>query len=321
LRIIEPAIHWARQHASALRKAFWTLGGLAVLGVLAYQIIINWDQIKELAWQLDPIYLLLGFPAYSVSLLSSAGVWAWIASRVTGRKGPLLHASLYAMTNVAQRLPTPIPYIGARIEAYAARGVPRRDTVTAMSLDITITITGALAASLITLPFGLPGAFQKEMYLSWLAVIPLIAVVLRPAWMFGVFKWLFAKIKREYIPPQVSPAEMLSWTGTYNLIWIFGGVLYYLLANSIFPIPPDRLPAMMNVFAVSGLTGWAGQMLFFIPTVAVRQITAAYLLSFFVPWPAAIAIALLTRLCVMAYELVWALLLGLVARNSVLPDR
>ncbi|MCX7766817.1 MAG: hypothetical protein N2246_08970, partial [Candidatus Sumerlaeia bacterium] len=81
---------------------------------------------------------------------------------------------------------------------------------------------------------------------------------------------------------------------------------YYYLISSISPVPEGLLLFLVNISAISGIAGWLGQALFFVPTPAVRQLTMVYLLSLRFPMPLAVIFALFFRVAVMVFELVWA---------------
>jgi hypothetical protein len=291
---------------------------VGLLGFLAYNIYKNWQEIRKYPWQFDYRYLLAGFVLYTINLFATGAIWGTIITRLSGIKGYLLHIRWYCLTNLAQRLPTPIPFVGARAEVYSSLGVPRSLTLTGMSLEITITMVGALLVSIITLPFAV-GEFTQLLgtYWMWLFLIPILLIIIKPKWLFKITGWIFMKFHRTFSPPEIRSVDMLIWTGLFAVIWIVGGILYYLLANSIYPVPFNEVLGMINVFAISGVVGWLGQLLFFIPLVTVRQIAVAYLLSSFMPWPVAVGVALLTRLAVMIYEFMWAVFFFLTNRKTI----
>jgi hypothetical protein len=313
-------LSWMREHPRLLKRAVWSTAFLLVVGAISYQIVDSWQEIRTYPWHWNLKYIFWGFGVYSLSLLATAGIWTAIIRRLAGLKPVLPNIGLYCLTNLAQRLPTPLPYVGARTEAYAARGVPRTTTLAAMSLEIIVTIVGALVTALITLPFGFPESMERFNLLIWLLVLPLVVFILRPNWLFKVINSILRRLKRPGLAVQVGTPEMLIWVVIFILIWLNGGFLYYLLANSIYPIRVDELLAMINVFAVSGVIGWLGQLFFFLPSVGLRQVAVAYLLSFFIPWPVAVAVALLTRLSVMIFELIWALGFSLIFSRQLLSN-
>jgi hypothetical protein len=313
-------LSWMRGHAKLLKRAVWGLAFLLVVGAISYQIVDSWQEIRTYPWHWNLKYIFWGFGVYSLSLLATAGIWATIIRRLAGLKPVLPNIGLYCLTNLAQRLPTPLPYIGARTEAYAARGVPRTTTLAAMSLEIIVTIVGALVTALITLPFGFPQSLERFNLLIWLLVLPLIIFIVKPNWLFRLINSILQRLRRPSLTVQIGTPEMLVWVVTFILIWMNGGFLYYLLANSIYPIQADEILAMINVFAVSGVIGWLGQLFFFLPSVGLRQVAVAYLLSFFIPWPVAVAVALLARLSVMIFELIWASGFSLIFSRQLLKD-
>jgi hypothetical protein len=310
---------WVRVHARQINRIISFILLMAVLASIGYQILANWQQVRSYSWKWDVKFLLLGFGVYSVSLLLTASIWALIICRLSGIQSLLTHIGLYSLTNLAQRLPTPIPYISVRTEAYARRGVPRATTLTAMSLEVIVTVAGALVVAVATLPFGFQENLRRYDAPIWLLLIPLLVFVIRPDWFFAALNRMFLLLKRSPIQVRVKTLDILTWVSLFAAVWLNGGVLYYFLANSIYPVAPDKLLAIVNVFAVSGIVGWVGQFLFFIPNLAARQVAAAYLLGFFMPLPVAIAVALLTRLCIMAFELVWALVFSIVLKIVKIP--
>jgi hypothetical protein len=280
----------------------------------------NWNEIRNYPWQLNWKDILIGLLVYAVSLFLTATIWGRIIGKLTGFNAIFTHWRLYIVSNLANRLPTPLPWIGARLEAYSNLGIPRTVTLTSMSIDLTSSIMGALIASLATFFYG-PQQQIIKVYnpLIFLILVPLIVVALRPKWLFGLMNHILVKMKRPPVTIQVRTLDMAIWIGVYTLIWANGGVLYYILARSIYPVVPGQILIMMNVFAVSGLVGWLGQILFFIPNMAIRQVAVAFMLSFTVPWPVAVAIALYTRILGLVYEVVCVfamVLLGVIHPNK-----
>jgi len=287
---------------------------------MLYSIVVHWHEIGTYRWQLHPVNLLMGLGIYSVSLLMTATIWAAIIGRFSRTQSMLTHIRLWSVTNLAQRLPTPIPYVGARTEAYAGQGVSRADTLTAMSLELVVTLLAGVLVAVLTLPFGpYMAVLAQYSLLLWLVLVPLILFVIRPDMLVGIFNLILVWLKRAPIRAIIRRSEVLAWVSVCVVIWLNGGALYYVLAASIYPLTSDDVLRMINVFAVSGVLGWIGQILFFVPNFALRQIAAAYLLSFFVPWPVAVAISILTRLCVMVFELAWAIGLSVLDRALFRP--
>jgi len=303
------AWQWARAHAKALARVTWTAFAAIALAVIVYQIARNWQEVRTYPWRLRLGNILLGFGIYSISIVLTAVCWASIMHRVSGVRSLWGHVRLFCLTNLARRLPTPLPYIGARTEAYAVQGVARRITLVAMTLEMTVTVVSAMMVAVFTLPFGpYSEVLTRFSPLTLLLLIAPVLLTIRPAWLFAIINFALARAKRPPLLIEVRTRDMLAWTGLFAAVWVNGGVLYYFLSTSIYPIPCDELLLMISIFAISGVAGWLGQILFFMPALAMRQLVIAYLLSLCVPLPVAVAVALWTRLCVLVFELLWAVL-------------
>jgi hypothetical protein len=87
-----------------------------------------------------------------------------------------------------------------------------------------------------------------------------------------------------------------------------GGLDLYLLANAIYPVAFDYLPAFIGAWAATGVVGLLASYL--MQGMGVTEITLAVLLSGFVPAPVAIVISIFFRILLTIGEVVWALLLA-----------
>lgn len=293
-----------KANSATFAKTAWV--GLIILAtvVILYKFIADWPQIRAISWQLNFKSILLGFGIYSVSLLLTASCWALIIGHLTGTRTFWDHVRLFCVTNLAQRLPTPLPYITARAEAYALRGVRREITLTAMTVEVTVTLVGAMIVASITSSFS---TYALNIQVSLLlALLPMLMLVLLPERFLATVNLLLSRFGRPKINIHFKRRQIFAWIGLFVIIWVNSGVLYYFLISSITIIPPERVLFLINISALSGLAGWLGQILFFLPTPAVRQIALIYLMNLDFPMPTAVAFALLSRFLVMLFELIWA---------------
>jgi len=92
----------------------------------------------------------------------------------------------------------------------------------------------------------------------------------------------------------------------YALSWAVGGVILYFLVGALLPVTWSLLPRLIWAWAVSGLVGFVR---FLIPFFfAARELSLAVIIAPFVPLPLAIVIAALSRLCLIAGDLLGILL-------------
>lgn len=280
--------------------------GLTILAtaVILYKFIADWPQLRAIPWRLSLKPLLLSFGIYSISLLLTASCWALIIGHLTGTRTFWEHVRLFCLTNLAQRLPTPLPYITARVEAYASHGVRREITLTAMTIEIAVTLIGGAIVALVTASFS-TSALNIQGGLLLIFLLPLLPLVLLPERFLDMVNLLLSRLGRPRLTTHFKRRQILAWIGLFVIIWVNSGVLYYFLMSSITIIPPERALFLINISALSGLAGWLGQILFFLPTPAVRQIALIYLMNLAFPMPTAVAFTLLFRFLVMLFELIW----------------
>lgn len=304
---------WQKAKSARFSQLMW--GILIILAVLfiAYKTIIDWHKLKDTLWRLNWHNFLIGFGVYSVSIILTASCWALIMGYISGVRTFWKHVSTFCLTNLAQRLPTPLPYISARAEAYAIQGISRRITLVAMSIEITVTLFSAVLVALMTFlvssfTYAYVGIVKPFLYVLLLALsIP----ILFPQ---KFFNSILVRLNSPFSLELLSKERILIWVGIFVIIWLNSGVLYYYLINSVFPIPKELLLFLTNVSAVSGIAGWFGQIFFFMPTFAIRQLTMVYLLSFYFPMPLAIIFTLFIRICVMVFEVIWASIFFIIIR-------
>jgi hypothetical protein len=99
--------------------------------------------------------------------------------------------------------------------------------------------------------------------------------------------------------------DVLSLLGLSALAWIGGGLVLYVLANAVMPVPPTYIPALIGAWAASGAVSLSAGLL--VSGMGLREVTLTVLLGSLVPLPVAVAISVLFRVLLMLGEFVWAL--------------
>jgi hypothetical protein len=297
-----------------IARIFWVILVVVAALFMIYRIFVDWNQIKKVHWHFRLQPLLVSFGVYSVSLLLTAYCWALIMGHVSGIKIFWKHMRIFCFTNLSQRLPTLLPYLAARTEAYVTLGVPREITLTAMAIEVAVTLLSATLVTNLALLFGIFPLKEYLILILTLLLLVTIMLFLFPQWFLIIVNKALVYLKKPSIESVISVCHIASWTGLFMIIWMNNGVLYYFLISVFYEISPEKIPFLISVSAVSGLIGWLGQLIF-LPTPAVRQLALAYLMSLSFPMPIAIAFALFARVCVMIFELIWASIWTIVPRR------
>jgi len=271
-----------------------------------YKMIKDWNQIQQFSWNLDLRYLLIGFGLYSVNLLLTASCWALIVGFFTRRRCFWNHVRIFCLTNVVQRLPTPLPYVTARTEAYVRQNLPRSTILVSMTAEVMIILYSALVVAFLTIPFV--QAVYEPIAVITLGILlaPLSGVLFFPKTFIRIANVILSRLNYSPLPITLDVRHILVLLAIFLFIWINSGVIHYVLISSLFVLPSKNLLVLINISAISGVIGWMSQMLFFLPTPAIRQLTMIYFLNMYFPMPLAVASALFVRISIMVFELIWA---------------
>jgi len=314
--------NWLKSNYRTINKIIWIIGFIILVCVIVYQVFINWQSITQYSWHWQFQYILYGFFSYTLSLFLTSWIWSLIINRFSGNKSTIPNIALYSLTNIAQRLPTPLPYISARVETYASLGISRGTTLSAMSVELSLTIISALIMSVITIPFGYKEIFYNTQI--GIGIVIIIILLLISIYIFNINKVIsfinriLIKYNKSPISNSIDKKDLVIWMGLYLLVWVNAGIFYLILANAIYPFPLQLILPMENIIALSGLIGWIGQILFFIPNIALPQIVSAYMLSSYVPWPVAITVSIIGRLGSMVFEVIWVGIFGILSKYKII---
>ena len=290
------------------RRMIWAVLMTAVALAIGYQVVKNWQEISQYPWRLDYIQFLKASLAFSVSLMISVLCWSLILRQLGSSNSFGTNARLYCTTNLARRLPTPIWFLGSRMMAYKEMGVRKGTTLSAMMLEGIVTAFGGLVVAIFSLPFGPYAQVVQQSVGVFPFLIPIIIFVIRPAWLFAIVNVVLRRVKIQTLEVKLRPLDMLIWSGLFATNWTLGGLLLYYLVNVVYPISASLAPAMINIWSVAGVVTLLGHLTMLLPAgFGVKQLIAAYLLSFYIPWPAAVLVAILSRLSVTLLEVFWML--------------
>jgi glycosyltransferase 2 family protein len=273
------------------------------LAFLAYSLLRDWQQLVSYQWQLDLSQLPLALLFLVFAFLITIAGWHLISIRLGGSLGLERDAEIYCLTVLARRLPGPLWHIVGRVYLYQRGSVPRSVTLWGSFWELAIQEFSGLLVVLVFLPFfpqalGLPvAALAAATGIFALVVLfpnslkRAIGLLWRPAWLDPV--------------GVLDRRSTLGWVGLYFVGWLQGGPVLLYLARSLTDAPLPSLPAAVGFVTLAGVVG---SLLFFLPAdTGIREVSLSLLLSYYVPLPVAIAIAILFRVVLILGEAALAL--------------
>ncbi|HZD55888.1 MAG TPA: hypothetical protein VE136_04155 [Anaerolineales bacterium] len=289
----------ARQRILSKRAMRWipsiamVLISLAILGFLVYR---QREMLAEYEWKFNLYFVALSFVLFSFILFMVANMWGVIMKALGSEVNRLKHIKYYCLSNVTKRIPGTIWYVVSRAHFYKSDGVDYRLTSLASGIELA---TIVLAGILVSLTFGIPIIFHYHVSL-WLLGVALVisAAALHPkviARVFRIFRVAETDIKYKNI---------LSWLFIYSLAWILGGIVLFLIGNVVTNISIQQIGYFIGGWSLVGVLSTT---VFFLPTnMGITEIGLSLVLSNIMPSSIAVIIAILARLLMIFFEVIWA---------------
>jgi hypothetical protein len=311
-RIFEAAV----RHGQGATKNWWVravINGVmlvASLSFLIYAVYIGWDALQAHFRHLNFWLLGAALLLYPIGFLPSLWNWHAVMSRIGGCRDFRTNMRLYSLSCLPKRIPGAIWYISSRVVLYRECQVSYATTLVATAIETTfLALTGfliyllSLGTGLAELDYRLRDAIIAVLILA--LAVPLWAPLLRRG-----LRWLQVRTGA-LTPVEFGSSDALRLLGISGLGWIGGGLLLYILANSVAPLPPTQLPDLIGSWGAAGAVSLTAGLL--IQGMGLREVTLAVLLSNYMPLSVAAVVSLLFRLLLTGGEFVWALVFAWLA--------
>ncbi len=292
-------------HNAQWRRIALVLILLASLGAVLWIIVRDWYNLVTYDWRFEWGYLALSGVAYIGALALAIAAWIVIMTGLRARLSWKEHGRYFLYSWMARRLPTPAPFVASRVLLYEQAGVPRRLSLAGMLWEQLLLF--ASGGWLVVLLFPFTPTLSERVPLAPAILLALICVglVLQPQVLARGLNWVLRRWKREPLTTMLTVPGALAALILHMLLWLSGGVIFFLMVRSIYLINWELLPVFVQIWVASGLIGYIS---FFVPIIpGVRDMGMIALLTIIVPLSVALIIALLVRLWITVNELFWAL--------------
>lgn len=306
----------ARLRGPGAWRTWLGLGLLTLITIYAFYRIFQYDlrdiDIGELLGRLSPSDIGLAVGAYVLALALALAGWGLIIGALSGCWRWLDHVRIYCITQITRRLPGTYWYLLGRVVMYEQLGVGRGVTALASGIELAVTCVGGLVVALVTWPLVFGAQGQSQFWLA-LALIGL-AALLNPL----AVRWIVRRLSPH--TPQVRYRHILLWSLLYAMIWVLGGVMLFVLASAVHPLPLAALPALIGVWAITGLA--AMTIFSFLPLgLGATELTITALIGDLLPGTEALFVAFAMRVVLTLCELSFGLLGLLIGLPALLRSR
>jgi uncharacterized membrane protein YbhN (UPF0104 family) len=285
---------------SSLHSAVGGLVMISSFGYLGYMLVRNWGQLASYEWRIDYRQTAFAFVCYSLSLVLAVLGWGVIMSHFTQVRDLRRHLKYYVYTNLLRRLPAPLLYLFGRVYLYEREGVAKSLMVTISLVEWILIVLSGIIVYLLSLPF-LPSS--PVWHNPWFPAAILIAgvVLLHPR----IIRVILRLLGQKELPVSLGYGSILACLIIYGLVWTGGGLMLYAAINSLYVLPFTLLPTVIGAWVLSGLI----TTLVFVTSagLGLKELTLGLLLGYIMPSPLAIVVALLMRVCLIVFEIVWGI--------------
>jgi len=292
------------------RVAVAVVFGLAVVGFGGLFVVDRRHELgaalAELAWPAVLAALLLALAAQLAALASYRAITADLGSPLP----PIPAGRVYFVSQLGKYLPGTVWGMVALVSLAARERVPRRTSVAAGVVNLVVTVATAGGLAAVLLPFGAMDAVRHFWYLALL--LPVLLAGLHPRLVVGALDIALRTIGRVPVPKTMSYRGTLKAAGWQTVCWLLYGMHAAVLAVGIGAAATPRTVAV--VVGGFALAYGMGPLFVLAPAGAgVRETALVLLLGGVLGGsPAALALALVSRLLLVVTEFgqaaVWALL-------------
>lgn len=294
------------------KRIFSVVFLLIISYFIARVIYREWDKISGYDWSPDYIFLILS--VLTLYLVYIIGGYGWIlVMRMVGAKIDLKKGlSIFLLSLWGRYLPGGVWTVLGRVFLCRLEGIPDSRSGMSTILEQAYPIVSAgivFAASLLF--WNDAGSVTKV--LPVLISVPLFIIFLHPKPFLKIANPMLLWMGKTPINISLSFNNMLFLAGYYSLYWLVTGTAFYFFIRSFYPLDLYYIPILSGIYAISFV---AGYVTFLTPAgLGVREGALTVLLSFFIPTPIAIGVALLSRLWLVGVELTILLILLLNAET------
>jgi hypothetical protein len=280
---------------------------LISIGFIAYAIWVNWNEFRAQEIQFNYRFIILAVLIYPAGMLPTATSWHSLLQTIGVVLPFRTNLRIYSLSSLPRHIPGFVWYISSRSLLYKEENVPAATTLTASGAEvILLALTGFLSAFMLLISgIGRSTQFDSIRTAAYIALPILLLLIISVPLVNRVLPYLLSR--RGFSPiPKVHQGKLILTLSLMFIAWFGGGLILFVLTQSIYPLDFSKIPALVGAWGVAGavsLTIGIG-----IQGLGIREITLSALLSLLMPPILAIILAIAFRLVLTAGEFLWVLL-------------
>ncbi len=286
--------------------------GLVLLSLTAV-LVRDWDQVVGWLHYITMGLLLKAFAVYTLALALAALTWYLIMYRLSGTADMKTHLRVYCVTNLARRLPGVLWHVVGRAVLYEQVGLSKKVTLLASGVEQVLVLLSGALVYLVSL--AATHGSSTLVNITWSVVAVLVGgVMVHPRLISAVLhRWG----QKEAF--SVRYRDLAMWLVLYIVIWIIGGYIVIILVDSNQPL---SLVEQVEIIGAWSLSGGITSLATFLPGgLGLREVSLVVLLAPSIGWPFAAFVAIVLRLLLTFFEIIWGAIAWRMGRSATVTKK
>ncbi len=294
------------------RGLHFAIALVVVLGI-ALAVTASLSELPEVDWRWRPASLLLGIALVAAFLLCNAELWRRLLASLGPGLAPLPSTAIWFASGLGRLVPTSLLVPMIRMAMAEREGIRKGITLVSVVYEIALSLTGGLIVAAYFI-VDLPDLQDDPVRFAVIA-IPIAAIVcLHPRIFHRLTDSALERFGRDPLPISLGAGRLLQFTALYAGVYLIAGLSTYFLAQLFYPVGADDLITVIGAFAVGTTLGIVA---FVLPGgLVAREAGLAVALQPIMPLEPAIAIAVASRICQIAVEVLAATVTQVAVRRG-----
>ncbi len=256
------------------------------------------ESLIRLSWPTLLVAVAFGVANIFVSMLT----WRRLLADADVQTSLRVAMRVFFIGQLGKYLPGSVWNLAAQAHLGRDYRLPRREVVTASLVSMAVSLAAATTWACLALPFQSLSALEH--YVWVIAILPVLAVALRPKNIDRLTLILMRVLRREGSPPSFSRRGILAAFSWQLAGWVLIGAQVFALSIALGAPVWRTLPLALGGTALAWSAGFLAVP---VPSGAVvREAVTVFVLSPVLSTADAISVALVSRVIVTAADFVWA---------------
>jgi uncharacterized membrane protein YbhN (UPF0104 family) len=275
---------------------------IAIFFFLGRRLYIDWQELKDYDWHVQPFWLVLSFAFLILWWVALSLGWSFLLHRLKVNLPFKMGFKFWAISQLGRYLPGKFWHILGRAYFCAEKDIEKSVTVASALLEVALMAIAAGLIFLLALPL-MTSAHSLDM-VFYILVIPLGLLSIHPLLFSKVFSFAAKKLRVTGFQLDLSYVKMLSFVGIHMTLWLVCGLAFFLFVNSVHRVSWNEFFPVTGTYAIAWIMGLLS--VFTPGGLGVREGALGVLLTNYMPAPIAVVVALLSRIWFVGAEVVCA---------------